>query len=58
VATKVLHLTAPAPAKLDAALIAAEQAEADAFYEAKLIPTKVDVSRFIDARFPDIANPK
>jgi sulfonate transport system substrate-binding protein len=58
VATKVLHLTAPAPAKLDGALIAAEQAEADAFYGAKLIPTKVDVSRFIDARFPDIANPK
>jgi sulfonate transport system substrate-binding protein len=58
VASKVLHLTRTAPARLDAALIAAEQAEADAFYGAKLIPTKVDVSRFIDARFPDIANPK
>jgi sulfonate transport system substrate-binding protein len=57
VATKVLRTTATKPAKLDSALVAAEQAEADAFYAAQLIPAKVDASRFIDARFLDIANP-
>jgi sulfonate transport system substrate-binding protein len=57
VATRVLKITTPKPARLDAALIGAEQAEADAFYSAGLIPTRVDVSRFVDPRFPDIANP-
>jgi sulfonate transport system substrate-binding protein len=56
VSTRVLQLTVTRPAKLDEALIAAEQAEADAFYAAKLIPTRVDPSKFIDSRFPDIAN--
>jgi sulfonate transport system substrate-binding protein len=56
VSTRVLQLTVTRPAKLDKALIAAEQAEADAFYAAKLIPTRVDPSKFIDSRFPDIAN--
>lgn len=57
VATKVLRITSPMPAKLDAGLIGAEQAEADAFYAAKLIPAKVDFAQVVDARFTDIAKP-
>jgi sulfonate transport system substrate-binding protein len=57
VATKVLGLTSVQPAKLNAGLITAEQAEADAFYATKLIPTQVDFAKVVDARFTDIANP-
>jgi sulfonate transport system substrate-binding protein len=53
VATKVLRLTSPQPAKLDASLIGAEQSEADAFYAAKLIPARVDFASVVDARFPE-----
>jgi len=53
VTTKLLTAeTEPTP--IDADIIAAEQAEADAFFEAGVIPTKVDFSTVADDQFNDI----
>lgn len=52
--TKLLDVeTAPTP--IDAAVIDAQQAEADAFFAAGLIPAKVDFAQVADTRFNDIA---
>lgn len=56
-AAKVLAVD-PQPVAIDASLVAAQQAEADAFHAAGLIPTKVDFSTVVDDRFNDVAVPK
>ena len=43
------------PRLLDDSVIKAQQDEADAFYEAGLIPTEVDFATVVDDRFNDIA---
>jgi sulfonate transport system substrate-binding protein len=44
------------PAALDTAVVGAEQAEADAFYAAALIPTKVAIPLLLDTTFPTTSN--
>ena len=53
VVTKLLT-TESEPTPIDADIIAAEQAEADAFFEAGVIPAKVDFATVADDQFNDI----
>ena len=39
------------PVPVNAAVVASEQQVANAFYSAGLIPTKVDMSKFVDERY-------
>jgi sulfonate transport system substrate-binding protein len=44
------------PVLIDDAMISAQQAEADAFFAAGLIPTEINFAEFADDRFNDIAS--
>ena len=47
----------PKATLIDDALITAQQSEADAFFAAGLIPSKIDFADFADAQFNSITNP-
>lgn len=53
--TKTLLKEDSVPLKIDDAVVTAQQAEADAFFAAQLIPAKVDFTNVVDARFNDVA---
>jgi hypothetical protein len=44
------------PSLMDDAVVEAQQAEADAFFAAGLIPSEVDFSSVADARFDDVTD--
>lgn len=52
--TKTLLKVDGVPVLIDDAVVKAQQAEADAFFAAGLIPAKVDFSKVVDARFNDV----